>query len=147
MAVSAVRNGAIVLAMVAAGSVLAYMHVASQVYYPVVRIASPDGVSYTALMDPTDDRRDCGAANERFLGPVKSQCQDCKVVFARCERKSEAIDLAIHHGEPVRLHWVVLSGLRIAVVGPEETAKAICDQIAGVLLKGGLRSSGCLHPG
>ncbi|TMH80933.1 MAG: hypothetical protein E6H47_15760, partial [Betaproteobacteria bacterium] len=111
--------------MVAAGSVLAYMHVASQVYYPVVRIASPDGVSYTALMDPTDDRRDCGAANERFLGPVKSQCQDCKVVFARCERKSEAIDLAIHHGEPVRLHWVVLSGLRIAVVGPEETAKAI----------------------
>src|SRR5207253_2436134 len=95
VAASAVKNAAIALAMIAAGGVLAYMHVASQVYYPVVRIASPDGVSYTALMDPTDDRRDCGAANERFLGPVKDQCKECKVVFARCERKSEAIDLAV----------------------------------------------------
>ena len=66
--------------------------------------------------------------------------------FARCERKSEAIDLAVHSGEPVRLHWVVSSGLRIAVVGPEETAKASCDQIAGDLRKSGLRSSACLHP-
>ena len=78
------KQALIALVLIAVGSWLAHLHVASQTYYPVVRLASPDGLVYTTVQDEVQERRACGAANDRFLKPIKELCKTCQVVFARC---------------------------------------------------------------
>lgn len=140
------KQAIIVLALIAAGSVLAHMHVAVQTYHPVVRLTSPDGLTYTAVQDPTRERQACGAANDRFLGPVKQQCKDCKIVVARCERQLEGLELALLDGEPMPHHRVLSPGLRIAIVGPLEKAKINCQVIVDELVRRGMRSAACVYP-
>src|SRR4051812_11037528 len=122
------------------------MHVAAQIYHPAVRLTSPEGITYTAVQDPTTERRACGAANDRFLRPIKDLCKQCQVVFARCERKLEGLEQALYDRSPLPLHQVFASGLRMAIEGPEPLAKATCDYIAGDLVKRGLRSATCVYP-
>ena len=141
------RRAALILVLIAVGSVLAYMHVAAQTYHPVVRLTSPEGITYTAVQDPTAERRACGAANDRFLRPIKELCKQCQVVFARCERKLEGLEQALYDGSPLPLHQVFAAGLRMAIEGPDALAKATCDYIAGDLVKRGLRSATCVYPG
>lgn len=134
------------LLAIAGGTALAYLYAASGSYYPVLRISSPDGLTYTALLDETADRGACAAANERFLAPLTSQCKECKLVFGRCESKADALDLFLHRGEGVRQHLVVSSGMRIALMGPEDTVKAACELIVADLRKRGVRPSSCVTP-
>ena len=108
----------IALVLVAVGSVLAYMYVVSQTYHPVTRISSPDGLVFTVVQDPTPERGACGAANERFLKPIKSLCTQCKIEIARCERELEPFELAIYEGRALTHHQVFATGLRLAIDGP-----------------------------
>jgi hypothetical protein len=140
------KQALIALLLIAVGSWLAHLHVASQTYYPVVRLTSPDGLGYTTVQDEVQERRACGAANDRFLKPIKELCKTCQVVFARCERKLEGLEAALAGGAAVSHYTVFAPGLRIAIDGPVEAAKASCDFIAGDMVKRGQRSAACLYP-
>ena len=50
---------ALALVLIAAASVVAHLYVQSQVYYPVVRLDLPDGLSIAALLPETKERKAC----------------------------------------------------------------------------------------
>jgi len=132
--------------LIGAGAWLAHLHVVSQTYRPIVRLASPDGLTYTTVQDEVTERRACGAANDRFLGPIKELCKQCQVVFARCERKLDGLELALAEGAAVPHYQVYAPGLRMAIAGPAPAARASCEFIAADMVKRGLRSAACLNP-
>ena len=105
----AARQVVIAVVLVAVGVVsawLAHIHVLSQTYHPVVRLHSPDGLTYIAVQDAKQERQACGAANDRFLRPVKKGCKGCEVVTARCERELEGVELAVYDGRQMAYHLV-----------------------------------------
>src|SRR3954465_13645270 len=126
------KYGVAVLAMILVGvsSVIAHVYVQSQVYYPVIHIALPDGVSVAAVLAETKERKACGPANDRFLSPIKQQCKECKLMSARCERELEGLDLALRQGDPVPYPIVVAKDARVAFMGPPDLAKIGCDAAA-----------------
>jgi len=132
------RRLAIVALLLVTGSAVAHLHVARQSYTPVIRIASPDGLTYTALFEPRDDWYACAEANRRFLDPVKERCTACEVVFARCERTLD--ETPALGGGGYRLS---APGLHIAIAGPERSAKLSCDHIASQVSKHGVTASTC----
>src|SRR5437588_12089531 len=87
--------------VVGLASVVAHLYVQRQVYYPVVRLNLPDGLSIAAVLPETKERKACGAANDRFVAPFKQTCKDCKIAMARCERQLEGLELAMREGAPV----------------------------------------------
>jgi hypothetical protein len=140
------KQALIALVLIAVGSWLAHLHVASQSYYPILRLTSPDGLTYTVVLDEVHERRACGEANDRFLKPIKETCKQCQLVFARCERKLEGLEAALVEGAAVPHYQVLGPGLRIAVAGPAAAAKASCDFIAADMVKRGVRSAACVNP-
>ena len=125
---------------------LAHLHVVSQSYFPVVRLASPDGLVYTAVQDATHERQACGAANDRFLAPLRETCKDCKIVLARCERELDGMELALSEHRPVPLPVVSGPGVRMSISGPGAPAEASCEHIATQMVRNGLRSAACVRP-
>jgi len=140
------RQIAVAVLLVAVSVWLAHLHVVSQSYHPVVRLASPDGLTYTAVQDATQERQACGAANDRFLAPVRGGCKDCRVVTARCERQLQGFELDLHEGRQIPYYLVSGPGVRMAIEGPEASAKASCEQIANHMVRSGLRSAACVRP-
>ena len=140
------KKSIIAVLLIAAGAVLAHMHVVAQTYYPVVHVTTPEGLKYTAVFDRTDERRACGAKNDRFVAPFKAMCKECQVVLARCERELDGLELALSEGKEIPYHRVFAPGLRVAISGPEAMAKLGCDTIARGLNERGMRSVACVHP-
>src|SRR5882672_8084487 len=68
-----------VVLAVAAGFV-AHMHVVAQTYYPSLRVQAPEGLTYVVVQDERAERRECGAANERFLARIKQGCKECRIL-------------------------------------------------------------------
>jgi hypothetical protein len=139
------RNVAIAAVLIGVSAWLAHLHVVAQSYHPVVRLSSPDGLVYTAVLDARQERQACGAANDRLLNPVKQGCKQCKVEMARCERQLEGLELAVYERRKIPHHVVSGPGVRMAIAGPTEIAKATCDQIASLMVRSGL-SAACLSP-
>ena len=142
----AAKQAVIAAVLIGASVGLAHLHVVSQTYHPVVQLSSPDGLVYTAVQDPKQERQACGAANDRFLAPVKRECKQCKVVMARCERELEGLELAVYERRKIAQHVVTGPGERMSIAGPEATAKASCQQIADQMVRSGLRSAACVRP-
>ena len=140
-----VRNTAIAAVLIGITAWLAHLHVVAQIYHPVVRLSSPDGLVYTAVQDAKVERQACGAANTRFLGPVKKGCKECKVIAARCERQLDGIELALSEGKQLPHHQILGPGLRMAIAGPAEFARASCEHIVGEMRRSGLRGT-CVSP-
>jgi hypothetical protein len=136
----------LVLLVGSLGAWLAHAHVAAQSYYPVVKIATREGLSYTAVLDRVAERRACKEANRRFIGPVKSNCAECEVVFARCERELKGLELALQRHEPISHPLVASPGLRLAIVGARQAAQSSCRAIASGILRQGLSSASCVPP-
>jgi hypothetical protein len=141
-----IKQTLIALVLIAAGAGLAHMYVVSQTYYPVVRIDSPDGLVFIAVQNPVRERRACGAANERFLDPIKQLCPKCKVSVARCERVLEPYESAVFEGKAVKDHQVAAPGLRLTISGPAVAAKDGCELMAGTLRKMGAPAATCVSP-
>ena len=141
------KQAIVILVLLAVGSVLAYYHVANQSYYPVSKLASADGYTFHMVQDKTAQRSACGQANDRFLEPIKSRCAQCQVVYARCERELQGVELALLMGDPMPMHVVISAGLRMAIEGPQERVRADCEQLATDLVKGGMRTAACVFPG
>lgn len=144
-ALKTARNIAIAAVLIGVSAWLAHLHVLSQSYHPIVRLSSPDGLVYTAVQDPKNERQECGAANDRFLDPVKQGCKKCKVEIARCERQLEGFELAVYERRKIPNYVVSGPGVRMAIAGPAATAKASCDQIVNEMVRSGL-SAACLSP-
>ena len=140
------KQAVIAAVLIGASVGLAHLHVVSQTYHPVVQLSSPDGLVYTAVQDPKHERQACGAANDRFLAPVKKECKQCKVVVARCERELEGLELAVYERRQIAQHVVTGPGVRMAIAGPDAMANASCQQIAEQMVPSGLRSAACVRP-
>ena len=140
------RKAIVTLFLVAVASVAAHLYVQSQIYYPVVRVDLTDSLSIAAVLPETKERRACGLANDRFLAPFKRQCKDCRITQARCERQLEGVELAMHDGLPVPHPMVVAREARIAVIGPDEKARAGCQYIAANLVASGVKTAVCAQP-
>jgi hypothetical protein len=135
-----------VATVVAISGVLAHMHVAAQIYHPVVQIRSPDGLTFTALQDETSERRTCGDLNDRFIRPIRAHCKQCRVVYARCDRQLTGMEAALASGRALPYHLVFSPGLRLAISGPDAPAKQTCDFIASDLLNHDYRTATCVYP-
>ena len=140
-------QGAIIaLVLVAAASVVAQLYVQSQVYYPVVHLEIPGGLSIAAVLPETKERRACGAANDKFVAPFKQGCKDCKISMARCERQLEGLELAMHDNVAVPHPMVIAREARVAVMGPPESAKAGCRVLAAKMVESGVTTAACILP-
>lgn len=135
-----------VVALLAIASVVAHLYVRSQVYYPVVRLNLPEGLSITAVLPETKERKACGESNERFLAPFRQSCKDCKVAMARCERELEGLELAMRDRAPVPYPTVVAREARLAVMGLPERAMAGCHFLAASLVAQGIKTAVCVRP-
>ena len=131
------------LLLIGAASALAHLHVTAQSYYPVVRVSSPDGLVFTAVHEPTSERGECAAANERFLAPFKSMCSDCRVVAARCERELQGVEAALNDGKSIPHHRIFAPGVQVSIAGPEGAASSSCHQIAA---NGSAQGVRCIPP-
>ena len=136
----------LIVALLVAGSVAAYYYVHSLSYYPTLRVETPDGFAFTVVQDRRGARSECGDANDRFLAPLDTACQDCKAVYARCLRKLEGVELTLVEEDPPPLYVVAAPGVRMAVTGPPDQLRTVCDGIAARLAKGGLRRAACAYP-
>lgn len=135
------RRLAIALLLALAGSTAAQVHVAMQSYYPVIRVSTAEGVTYTTLLEPAAERSRCAAASRLFLASLKARCEDCEVLLARCERSPEDVEEPGTLGAaPVPQHVVAVPGLRIEISGPAAPAARGCEVIARDLAARGLDS-------
>ena len=141
------RQVIVILVLLVAGAMLARYHVANQRYYPVTRLASSDGYTFHMVQDRVDTRGACGAANDRFVAPLKQGCPQCRLVYARCERELQGLELQLLMGEPVPLHVVVAPGLRMAMEGPAATLRRDCESMAAAIVRTGVASAACAYPG
>ena len=140
------KTTVIAVVLIAVAAVVAQLYVQSQVYYPVVTLDLPDGLTITALLPETKERKACGAANDRFVAPFKQSCKECKIAMARCERELEGLTLAMREGKQVPHPMVVASEVRIVVMGPSEAAKAGCKVVAANMVASGAKSAVCVTP-
>lgn len=134
------------LAAFATVAVLAHVHVASQTYHPVVKISSPEGLVVTVVQDPVAERAACGEANRRFLKPLRERCKPCEVIYARCERRLEGLELAVLTNQQVPYYQVVAGPARLIVSGPKNSEREACELIANDVVKLGILSAACVFP-
>jgi hypothetical protein len=116
----------------------ALLYLEARPYYPAVRIAAPGEVTYTALLDSTEDAESCDAAARRFVSPIAGACPQCRVLFTRCEHSALSLP-----SEDAPRYWVESKGVRIAVAGPEANARQSCELIAADLAKRGIAGARC----
>ena len=134
-------------AIIIAAAALAHLHVVAQSYYPTVKVLAPEGVTYIAVQDATQERQACGAANRRFIAPLKELCKRCQIVWARCERAITGNEeSALLKEGPSESYLLVGAGFRLAIIGPEQAAKMSCDYLARDLAKRGARTAACIYP-
>jgi hypothetical protein len=140
------KYGVAILAvfLVGASSVIAHLYVQSQVYYPVIHVALPEGVSVAAVLAETKERKACGTANDRFLSPIKQQCKECKLISARCERQLDGLELALRQGDPIPYPMVIAKEARVAFMGPPDLAKIGCDAAAATMVTKGFKAATCV---
>ena len=141
------KQAIVILVLLALGSILAHYHVANQSYYPVSKLTSAEGFSFVMVQDRAARREDCGKANDRFLEPIKVRCKMCDVVYARCERELQGLELRLLMGEPLPLHVVVAGGFRMALEGPEKRVRRDCEDLAALIVRSGAPSAACAYPG
>src|ERR671936_2595398 len=132
------------VALAAIASLVAHMHVVAQSYYPTVRVQAPEGLTYVVVQDETAERRECGAANDRFLGRIKQGCKECRILAARCTRElEEPLERELYQATPIKYSTVVAPGMRMAIIGPQPLAEKSCELIAQQALKQGAGGASC----
>jgi len=141
------KKALFLLVLLAAGAVAAHYHVQNQHYFPVTLMKSTDGYTFHMVQNLVETRSECGKANDRFVEPLKGQCRQCKIIYARCERELRGLELKLLMGEPVQMHVVVAPGLRVGMEGPADRVKLDCEFMAESIVRAGLPSAACAFPG
>jgi hypothetical protein len=140
------RVGVIGGLLVVAASVIAHLYVQSQVYYPVVHMTFPQGLSIAAVLNETNERQACGVTNDEFLLSFRHQCEDCRIVAARCERELDGVDLALLRGSPLPYPTLAVRDTRVAFIGPAEVARVSCSVAAAAMVQKGFKYAACIPP-
>jgi hypothetical protein len=131
----------VLLALAGGLAVAAYLHLGEGRYFPVARIASPEGLTYTAFSEETRGRSACIEANQKFVADFRAGCPACQVTSERCESKADAIKLRVAVSDPV----VLMRGMSLAIAGPRDAAAAACKSIVEDLAKRGVEGTRCLN--
>ena len=132
------------VALAVAAGFVAHMHVVAQTYYPSLRVEAPGGLMYVVVQDEKAERRECGAANDRFLARIKQGCKECRILAARCTRElEEPLERDLSTATPVKYSTVVAPGMRMAIVGPQPLAHKSCELIAEQAQKQGATPTAC----
>ena len=135
----------VVVAVLAVGGLIAQIHVAAQSYQPIVRVVSPDGVVYTAVLATMHERPACGVASQRFIEPIQANCPECKIVFARCRRQGEGMPAVASESEARQAYSLVdMPGLSIAIEGSADSVRRTCEMIANGAHELGVQSARCV---
>ena len=134
------------IALAIAASFIAHLHVVAQTYYPTVRIETPEGLTYVIVQDEKAERRDCGAANDIFVGRIREGCKDCKILAARCTRTlEENLEREVYQTTAVKYSTIVAPGMRMAILGAQPLADTSCAQIAAAARIQGARPVNCVR--
>jgi hypothetical protein len=97
-------------------------------------------------LDPKPSRPACSSAARAFLEPVRAQCPDCEVLWARCESELEDLALALDSEQPLPMYVVAMKGARVAIAAEDARARAACDLIAGDAVRRGAVRASCIFP-
>ncbi len=137
----------IAVVLVAAGVAGAYFYLRTTTYYPVVRMAAPEGFTITAVQTPVANQEACDAANRRFSEPIKKACNDCKFEIERCAGSLTGDEKALAGDDPLNDYSVIAVGIRMIVAGPAKVAKPACEQLASDMVQKGVNTAACVYPG
>lgn len=141
-----IKKTLLALVLLGGGLALARLYVEAAAYYPVVKISAPAGLEFTIVHDAMGSRQSCGAANREFIDPIKAECKECSVVYARCERELKGAELAVLRRQALPFHMVSASNMRLLVTGPSKVAKRACEDLATLIVKNGIQTATCLYP-
>jgi len=135
-----VKKTLLALVLLGAGVALAQLYVESVAYFPVVKIASPGGLGFTIVHDALGSRQSCGTANREVLHPIRADCKECKLVYAK------GAELALLQRKALPFYMVSASNIRLLVTGPPAVARRACEDLASNIVKSGLQTATCLYP-
>lgn len=141
-----IRHVLFAVAALLAGGVIAHYHVEAQSYQPMMRVVTPDAVSYTVVLDAVRERRACGVASEQFIATIKADCPECRVAFARCRREGEGLPAVAWEREDAgEGHSVVsMPGVSIRIDASADTARRTCEWVVESVNRLGVQSARCL---
>jgi len=96
-------------------------------YFPVARIAAPEGVTLSFLQDQAPSETDCQAANQRATAAMLANCKECSLAEARCvdTRPKELGQTAAGAQD-----MIAAKGLQILITAPPPAAHALCQSLA-----------------
>jgi hypothetical protein len=116
-------------------------------YYPISRVATPEGYSLTAVQQSRSKRDACIDANRRFTDSITSNCAACRVEASQCKTRLSTAERAAAAGKAVKNYSVAAKGIRIVLSGSKDVVKTACEQIAGDTVRRGISGAACVNPG
>ncbi len=134
------------LFMLAAGAALTQSDLGTQIYYPVVRLRTSDGFFITSVQERTSRRTACRESMEQFIEPIRRDCARCTLESAECVSDLVGVELALANGEVLDVHTVTAEGIKMALVGPPESAQKTCEAIAARIVLNGMKNASCVFP-
>ncbi|MDB5360195.1 MAG: hypothetical protein JWO51_1492 [Rhodospirillales bacterium] len=96
-------------------------------YFPVARVAAPEGVALSFLQDQTATEADCQAANQRVTATMLANCKECSLAEARCVDDAPK-ELGQTAAGPQDM--IAAKGLKILITAPPVAAHALCRSLA-----------------
>jgi hypothetical protein len=129
-----------------AGVTLAFVERQEQIFTPIVRVRSADGLYITLVQPRTLRRSACNAMVEGFKKALDGACPTCAVESSDCATKLEGIDRALADGERLPIYTVAAEGMRIGVVGPPHVVRVACEGMAVQFVANGAKTASCVEP-
>ncbi len=134
------------LLMLVAGVALTQSDLGGQTYFPVVRFRTSEGFFITAVQERTTKRAACKESMEQFMEPIKRDCPACTLQSAECVSDLVGMELALATGGLLDVHTVTAEGIKMALVGPPESAQKTCESIATRIVLNGMKNASCVYP-
>ena len=116
-------------AIILLGAILAWA-LKPGAYWPVARVAAPEGVVLSFLQDQVKTEADCQAANKRVTATMLANCKECSLAEASCPGEAPK-ELA--PGGSLSQDVVAAKGLKILIAAPPVAAHALCHSLASVV--------------
>ena len=132
--------------LLGAAAFVAHLHASMQTYHPVIKVETPGGLVYTAVLARTADRPACLAASRSFVQPMREACEDCKVRSARCESELPPLEQALQWDEPLPHYVVSMGGVRVAIDAEDAKARQACERIVHDAVQHGAPTAACIFP-
>jgi hypothetical protein len=117
-----------------------------QIFTPVVRLRTMDGLFITLVQKSSPKRNACREAIDRFVSALDTTCTTCFIESSDCATRLEGVDRALANNESLPVHTVSAEGIRVAVLGPPQLVQAQCEAMAAQMARLGMKSAACTFP-